>query len=270
MPNPTWNGATVTPGHLHRAATVCRETLAPALDADWSVPAGPLTWTCRETLDHISDALGFYCGQLRYPRRRSTTPFPQRRSRLDDPAPLRRDRLRRGHAWGDCTASPPDIRAFHRMGIADPEGFLAMGCEEILVHTWDISQGLELHMQPPDEIAQAVLHRLFPWAPTGCSAWQAQLWCSTGSLCPARAKSANGAGTPPQSPNGTASSARSESSRPNRFSVFGFRGERSAGPPWPASGLPVRWMALDGAGGGSSTTVSDNGFGPSTGAVATA
>jgi hypothetical protein len=74
------------------------------------------------------------------------------------------------------------------MGIADPEGFLAMGCEEILVHTWDIAQGFGLPMEPPDEVARAVLHRLFPWAPTGCSPWDAQLWCSDRIALPGSAK----------------------------------------------------------------------------------
>ena len=57
MPMPTWDGSPVSPDHVRRAAAICHDTLAPALEADWSIPAGPLTWTCRETLDHITDAL---------------------------------------------------------------------------------------------------------------------------------------------------------------------------------------------------------------------
>jgi hypothetical protein len=188
MPNPTWDGATVTPERLRRAAEICRETLASALDADWSVPAGPLTWTCRETLDHISDALGFYCGQLA-----TRTPGPRPRFRNGDPGstiPHLFDAIDSGAAMlgAIATAIPPETRAFHRMGIADPEGFLAMGCEEILVHTWDIAQGFGLPMEPPDEVARAVLHRLFPWAPTGCAPWDAQLWCSDRIALPGSAK----------------------------------------------------------------------------------
>jgi len=62
--------------------------------------------------------------------------------------------------------------------MADAEGFLAMACEEILVHTWDIAQGFGFTVSVPDDLAQAVIHRIFPWAPTGCTPWEAQLWCS--------------------------------------------------------------------------------------------
>ena len=178
MPTPTWDGESVTPEHVRRAAAIAVDTLSPALAADWSVPAGPLIWTCRDTIDHISDALGFYSGQL-------ATRAPARRPRFRDgnpaaPVPDLLTSIETGAAIRVAVASAasPDARAYHRMGMADAEGFLAMACEEILVHTWDASQGLGLSMAVPDDLAAAVLHRIFPWAPTGCSAWDALLWCS--------------------------------------------------------------------------------------------
>ena len=178
MPSPTWDADAVTGEHLQQSAALCRSTLTPALDADWSVPAGPLTWTCRETLDHISDALGFYCGQL------ATRTASQRpRFRNGDPRatiPALFDAIDSGAAMLIAIASgtSPELRAFHRMGASDAEGFLAMGCEEILVHTWDIAQGLGLNVAVPEDLSRAVLHRLFPWAPVDCSPWHAQLWSS--------------------------------------------------------------------------------------------
>jgi hypothetical protein len=53
-----------------------------------------------------------------------------------------------------------------------------MACEEMLIHTWDICQGFGEAFTAPEAIAQAVVARIFPWAPTGVSAWEAQLWCS--------------------------------------------------------------------------------------------
>jgi hypothetical protein len=50
----------LVPADLMTAARVCRETLAPALDRDWSGPAGDLEWDCRRTLDHIVDTLFLY------------------------------------------------------------------------------------------------------------------------------------------------------------------------------------------------------------------
>lgn len=188
MPTPTWDAEPVTPDHVRRAAEICRSTLAPALNADWSIPAGPLTWTCRETLDHISDALGFYCGQL---ATRATRRRP--RFRNGDPGssiPDLFDAVDTGAAMlgAIAAASPPDTRAFHRMGASDPEGFLAMACEEILVHTWDIAQGLGLAVSVPDDLARVVLHRIFPWAPIEVSAWEAQLWCSDRVELPGKGK----------------------------------------------------------------------------------
>ena len=188
MPTPTWDGPSVSPDHVRRAAAICRDTLTPALEADWSIPAGPLTWTCRETLDHVNDALAYYCGQI-------ATRASERRPpiRNGDPAASVPDLLDVVATSGAilaaiATATPPDARAYHRMGISDAEGFLAMACEEILVHTWDIAQGLGLTVSVPDDLAQVVLHRIFPWAPTDCSAWEAQLWCSDRIALPGKGK----------------------------------------------------------------------------------
>src|ERR687894_387700 len=54
----------LVPADLMTAAKVCRETLAPLLNQDWSVPAGDLEWDCRRTLDHIVDTLFLYAAYL--------------------------------------------------------------------------------------------------------------------------------------------------------------------------------------------------------------
>lgn len=60
----------------------------------------------------------------------------------------------------------------------DPSGFAALGVNETLVHTWDITEGLGIDWQPPEALCRAVLARLFPDAPVG-DPDQALLW-STG------------------------------------------------------------------------------------------
>src|SRR5437868_10019792 len=58
--------AAVTPGRefapddLLEAAAVGCGALAPALDADWSVPAGDLEWSCHRTLQHMAEAPIFH------------------------------------------------------------------------------------------------------------------------------------------------------------------------------------------------------------------
>ena len=53
-----------------------------------------------------------------------------------------------------------------------------MGCAEILVHTQDISQGLDRAYRPPDALCQRVVARLFPWAPVDVDAWSALRWAT--------------------------------------------------------------------------------------------
>mgnify|MGYP006333494641 CR=1 FL=1 len=42
MATPSWTAGPVTPEHVIQAAAVCRQTLAPVVDRDWSIPAGSL------------------------------------------------------------------------------------------------------------------------------------------------------------------------------------------------------------------------------------
>lgn len=60
--------------------------------------------------------------------------------------------------------SDPGIRGFHSYGVSDPIGFAAMALVEVLVHTWDISRGLDLPgLLPDDALCGRVLRRLSPW-----------------------------------------------------------------------------------------------------------
>lgn len=177
-PRPSWDAAPVVPADLHAAVACCRGTLLPALDRDWTVPAGSLAWDCRATLDHVGDALASYARQLatrspvQRPRFRNGDPGASVEVLLDEVDSL-------AHVLAVvAAAAPPDARAYHRMGMADAEGFLAMGCVETLVHTWDVAEGLGLAMQPPAGLPAKLLNRLFPWASTGHDAWPTLLHCA--------------------------------------------------------------------------------------------
>jgi hypothetical protein len=62
--------------------------------------------------------------------------------------------------------------------MADASGFVAMGCDETLVHTNDLARGFDLPFEPPRELCRRVLRRLFPWAPEEADPWQALLWAN--------------------------------------------------------------------------------------------
>jgi hypothetical protein len=169
---------TVTPDDLTFAADLCRDTLAPAVDADWNVPAADIGQTCRETIDHVVSCQTFYASHL---ATRTPSPLPRLRKH-DVDAPLEHvlDLVPVGAAVlaAVARASASDVRAFHPAGMADPEGFLAMGCDEIIVHTGDIAAGLGVAFAPPDDLCARVVARLFPWAPSDTAPWPTLLWAN--------------------------------------------------------------------------------------------
>jgi hypothetical protein len=73
--------------------------------------------------------------------------------------------------------SDPAVRAWH-WGPTDPSGFAALGVNETLMHTYDITEGLGIEWYPPESLCRAVLARLFSDAPAGDPV-QVLLW-STG------------------------------------------------------------------------------------------
>lgn len=177
-PGPTWDAPPVASDDLRAAVRCLRATLDPALDRDWSVPAGALEMSCRDVLDHTATGLAYYVGQL-------ATRSPVRRVPIRD---------REGtHTAAELVevaetaaialavvaeATPPDTRAYHGLGMADAEAFLAMACVEVLVHAWDVAQGLDLAMEPPADVAPKLLRRLYRLAPTGHDAWETFLYAS--------------------------------------------------------------------------------------------
>jgi hypothetical protein len=77
-----------------------------------------------------------------------------------------------------AAAAPAEARAFHQAGMADRSGFLAMACDELLIHTDDILRSSGRSFDPPPDLVARVLARLFPWAPTGINPWIALRWAN--------------------------------------------------------------------------------------------
>ncbi len=166
------------PDDLLLAAGLAAECLSVAAEADWEVPTGSLSWSCHTTLDHTVDTLLWYSVQLATEARR-TFPSPRR----GDPAgkvPFLLTTLRSSATIlaAVVRAAGPTVRAFHPAGMADAEGFTAMGCDEILVHAGDIALGLGISFEPPSDLCSAVLARLFPWAPADDDPFAELLWAN--------------------------------------------------------------------------------------------
>src|SRR5215207_1036636 len=176
----------LVPTDLMTAARVCRETLATALDRDWSDPAGGLEWDCRRTLDPIVDTLFLYAAYLATRGTERLSP-PRNGDPSASPAQLL---ATVGTAAAVLTelarAAPPGTRAFHPAGMADVSGWIGMSCEEILLHTDDIARGLDLPYRPPDDLSSRILASLFPWAPSDIDPWNGLRWATGRAALPDR------------------------------------------------------------------------------------
>ncbi|WP_405013637.1 maleylpyruvate isomerase N-terminal domain-containing protein [Kitasatospora sp. NBC_01539] len=172
---------------VDRALAESLAVLAGRADDDWSVRAGPLTWTCREAAEHVAHDLAAYAGQLAARPREGYLPFDLV-VRPEAPVAelLQVVRAGGGLLTGALALAGPDVRAWH-WGPCDPSGFAAMGTAEILLHTWDITRGLRVDWHLPAPLAAAVLARLFPDAPGGDPA-EVLLWCTGRAALAGRAR----------------------------------------------------------------------------------
>src|SRR6266568_5001324 len=115
-------------------------TLGEAQNVDWDGKAGPLEWTCWETVEHIADNLFFFAAQLgpRVPATDRSVPFAWARHRPGGPGlVIFADRaagpaglVRVVEACGALLVAtvrtrPPQVRAYHDAGVLDTAGFAA-------------------------------------------------------------------------------------------------------------------------------------------------
>ncbi|MFD3549383.1 maleylpyruvate isomerase N-terminal domain-containing protein [Streptomyces sp. NPDC058655] len=144
---------------------------------DWSVPAGSLEWSCWTTAAHIAHDLLAYAGQVAARPTDAYLPFDL----AVHPGTAPREVLQVVTACAGLLSSAlatadPELRAWH-WGACDRAGFAGMGVAEVLLHTYDITQGLGVPWLPPAPLSAAVLHRLFPDSPPG-DPTQVLLWCT--------------------------------------------------------------------------------------------
>lgn len=184
----------VTADDVTAAVRLAVDALQESPAADWHIPAGTLTWTCWETVEHLNDDLFAYAAQLgpRTPPLDGEVSFHWDRRReggpanavFADPSSGTAGLLQTLEACGALLSAmvrttAPEVRSYHGYGISDAEGFAAMGVVETLVHTHDLAEGLGITWAPPADLCDRVLARLFPDAPADEDRWTVLLW-STG------------------------------------------------------------------------------------------
>ena len=168
----------VPPRLVGEAVAETQRALRSRVDADWSVLAADLDWSCWKTGVHIADDLVFYASQIIDQPKEGYVPFEVTMVSGANPEGLLR-------TIGVCgailertvAAARPGDRGYHVYGTSDAEGFAAMGVVETLVHTYDIARGLGLDWAPAAGLCAPVLARLFPDAPPGDPS-AVLLWCT--------------------------------------------------------------------------------------------
>lgn len=153
----------VTVDDLDAALDAVLAALTPAVDADWSVAAGGLEWSCRQTIEHVADDMVLYAALV---TSRARSGYPRMLVTLDEDA-TPADYLEVLGASGRILsavlrAMPADVEVWHTSGFADPEAMAAMGVAELVLHAYDLGLGLGLPWTPPAGLSAQVLARLFP------------------------------------------------------------------------------------------------------------
>ncbi|GAA1679282.1 hypothetical protein GCM10009830_27950 [Glycomyces endophyticus] len=176
----------MTGEHVLEAAAVSVAALRKGDREAWSNQAGPMEMSCWDALEHLHNGVFSYALRLSGPEGW----MPGGPLIGWDPLPIRFDReegpetgiqvvsMMSGMVAAAVDARGPEVRAWHVWGVADPEGFAAMGVVETLAHVFDLTQGLGVDFDPPADLVAPALARLFPEAPTGADPWRTLLWAT--------------------------------------------------------------------------------------------
>ncbi|MFD7709274.1 GNAT family N-acetyltransferase [Streptomyces sp. NPDC059785] len=176
---------------VQEAVASATALLRQATGRDWhNAKAGRSEWDCRETAEHIADTLMSYAGQLAGRATSGYVPFEITMENGADNADVI-DVIRTTGALLAATVrtTPREVRAYHPYPFrsANREGFAAMGVTELLLHTYDIAEGLGLPYEPPADLCEGVLTRLFPDVRPGDDHWRTLLWATGRGDLPGRA-----------------------------------------------------------------------------------
>jgi uncharacterized protein (TIGR03083 family) len=161
---------------VRAAAAAALAFLRPHAERDWSAPVPDLDFTVASVVAHAGEGPLWYAIDLTNGPA-DDAGFEVRIRPDAGPAPLLKSLETAASLCATAVDSmPATARGFHPDGAADPSGFAAMACDEILVHTHDAATGLGADFRPDPGLAGLVLARLFPWHQPGTDPWTTLLW----------------------------------------------------------------------------------------------
>ncbi|MFI2642718.1 GNAT family N-acetyltransferase [Streptomyces sp. NPDC018610] len=175
---------------MERAVADAVALLRTATDRDWeTVRAGRVEWSCRHTAEHIAGDLIAYAGQLAGRAQSDYVPFEITFDEgTGNDGVLDVIETTGVLLTAAVRTTPPEVRAFHPYPFrsANREGFAAMGIAEVLLHTHDIATGLGLAYEPPADLCEDLLARIFPHVRPGEAPWPTLLWATGRGELPGR------------------------------------------------------------------------------------
>lgn len=168
-------------GAVRRASALCAGVLRDRVDKAWDVPVPGLVLTVADVAAHVAQVCLWYAVDLASgPTETSVVdvstapeaPSAQLLGSVEAHASLLAAVIDDPSGGGD------QRRGFHPFGTADPAGFAAMACDELLVHGDDVARAFGVEFEPPDDLCRAVLDRLFPWIDGSTPAWPTLRWAN--------------------------------------------------------------------------------------------
>ena len=173
---------TVTADDVEAAAASVARALLPVTDRSWDGVPGTGTLDAWRTAEHVGDTLVSFAGQVLARPAGRFVRFAAVADQDATPAEVLEMAVTgAGVLAAVVRTAAPGVRAFHPAGVADAEGFAAMGCVELLVHGEDVARGLGAAVDPARDVCARVLARLFPHVAdhlTGLDPWDGLLWAT--------------------------------------------------------------------------------------------
>jgi hypothetical protein len=163
---------------IRAAAAACHGFLEPVVGTDWAAAVPGLDFTVASVVAHAANGPLWYALDLWGGPGDDAAFDLTVQADAANAALLVSLRSAAQVCAASVDAAPAGTRGFHPAGAADPEGFAAMACDELLIHTDDAGRGLGLRFAPDPGLAGGVLARLFPWHDLGDDAWQTLLWAN--------------------------------------------------------------------------------------------
>jgi len=140
-------------------------SLRKVVESDWSVPAGTLEWSCRQTVVHMIDCVFSYGLQLAARTQGGFLPFEELHAL---PEATTGDLLEGLRGIGAIFTAlirsvPGESVASDGLFSLDVDEWAARGAYEILLHTYDVLQGHGVSFGPPAALCSWVLASPRPW-----------------------------------------------------------------------------------------------------------